>query len=1122
MPRYSRWVSRSLILLSLVITVLLIFPVDAQTHPSLLFNDIRDTPGYQHRTTAPWSDYESSIISYADDYLSVDFSSSSLSQSTRADDAQDLGLAYQITKQQKYADAARWALLNITPPQAGRDNQEMNSLRGYALAYDWIQTTLSAADNATIRDKMAIVTDQVYKDLNKNGAYRGVIQFADYDGQAYPAVGIMGCALSDYTNPLSLSSTPADWQKVGTDYLFVDDSVLHDTGGRSMFSFGFDEASGKHLNGAYKFYVSDSFLWWFQVYSHFKGTNILGVYPAARRAFTSELWESMPNYYSNNYVTLGNTLWDYPLGLLNLYDPDTRAQVLNYLDHVQSTSLLPYSRTFSSPSSRLLYLVYPDTSAMPRTTPSSTSHLDPNAIYQVFRGSWAEDSDWLSLVTFNVNTWSNRDRMHHDQLGIEYYSRGDLLLADAGEDKHVQDAYYGDFEIHHNTIALENPRSPFSLAAWSNSPARGIFKGDTSGITTPVTIDTLVQTSWVEMLAGRATITEVIGNGWSDYYTLSPSVQFSRSILYPSRDYFILIDRLQGSETWTYRNIFRPTSLSITPTSGSTVGNVQGSLTLGGTLFNWLGLDYKRETSTGITTNSLKWTTRNPYGDNVNLEVFTSPASEVLVTKHVGRIAGYDEKNEVYSPIISFRTPSVNNLYRVTVLLSRYDSETAKEPSELVVTGLGSAVKVHNTTFDDYIYAGSGSSSFGPFSTDAETVYTRVTTRPVNYTMAGGSYLNFSERSFLRVSENIDCLAATEKADRISLYIKSGSPGYTISLFQLQQSVTGVTIDGIPSASWTNTGDTMTFTATQGAHLVDILTAPFPNRPPSLDPIGNKTVTAGSPLAFTISATDPDGNALTYSAAGLPSGAIFDASSRTFTWTPATSQNGSYQMKFTVSDGSLTDDETIFITVLRVGAPPNQPPSLDPIGNKTVTAGSLLTFTISATDPDGNALTYSAAGLPSGAIFDAFSRTFTWTPAISLNGSYQMTFTVSDGSLTDDETIFITVLRMDVPTSPPIPPDSGSDSMVFSVEIVTPPPAEQTVVNKISGEKAVIETETPPEKQLSTTTPRSTVTVSESPGEPAIAQKNNILTDFISNSGILPSLQYFVNIIQKIFSFFKF
>ena len=94
------------------------------------------------------------------------------------------------------------------------------------------------------------------------------------------------------------------------------------------------------------------------------------------------------------------------------------------------------------------------------------------------------------------------------------------------------------------------------------------------------------------------------------------------------------------------------------------------------------------------------------------------------------------------------------------------------------------------------------------------------------------------------------------------------------------------------------------------------------NQPPVLNPIGNKEVNEGQPLQFAISATDPDGGTLTYSAANLPQGASFNPSTRTFSWTPGSDQEGVYaNVHFEVSDGSLTDSEDITITVNKASPP---------------------------------------------------------------------------------------------------------------------------------------------------------------------------------------------------------
>jgi chaperone required for assembly of F1-ATPase len=181
------------------------------------------------------------------------------------------------------------------------------------------------------------------------------------------------------------------------------------------------------------------------------------------------------------------------------------------------------------------------------------------------------------------------------------------------------------------------------------------------------------------------------------------------------------------------------------------------------------------------------------------------------------------------------------------------------------------------------------------------------------------------------------------------------------------------------------------------------------NRPPVLNSIGSKSVNEGALLSFIISATDPDGDTLTYSPSNLPTGANFNASTQTFSWTPTFSQAGSYpNVHFQVSDGSLTASENITITVNNV----NRPPVLNSIGSKSVNEGALLSYTISATDPDGDTLTYSASNLPTGANFNTSTQTFSWTPTFSQAGSYpNVHFQVSDGSLTAAENITITVVQ---------------------------------------------------------------------------------------------------------------
>ena len=195
------------------------------------------------------------------------------------------------------------------------------------------------------------------------------------------------------------------------------------------------------------------------------------------------------------------------------------------------------------------------------------------------------------------------------------------------------------------------------------------------------------------------------------------------------------------------------------------------------------------------------------------------------------------------------------------------------------------------------------------------------------------------------------------------------------------------------------------------------------NRPPVLDPIGNRTINENSSLEFTVNASDPDGDVLAYSASNLPDGAAFNPHTRTFTWMPTFDKSGTHpDVHFEVSDGESMDWVNITITVNNI----NRPPVLDQIGDRIIDENCSLEFTVNASDPDGDALTYSASNLPDGAVFNPTTQTFSWTPTLYQSGTYpDVYFEVSDGDLTDPENITIRVIDADAsPKIRIIVPDS--------------------------------------------------------------------------------------------------
>ncbi|MBI2043231.1 hypothetical protein HYT25_02475 [Candidatus Pacearchaeota archaeon] len=215
------------------------------------------------------------------------------------------------------------------------------------------------------------------------------------------------------------------------------------------------------------------------------------------------------------------------------------------------------------------------------------------------------------------------------------------------------------------------------------------------------------------------------------------------------------------------------------------------------------------------------------------------------------------------------------------------------------------------------------------------------------------------------------------------------------------------------------------------------------NNAPVLAPIGNKQISENSLLEITVSATDADGDSLTYSASNLPSGASF--SGQIFSWTPNFNQAGSYQTTFSVSDGTDTNSETITITVNNV----NRNPSINSIPNQQVDENTAFTYQVVASDLDGDVLTYSLSGAPSGFAISSTGLITGTSPLVTTDTNYSITAIVTDsGNLTAQTTFTLTVLEIGVDTIAPLinitfplngDQVSGNEFIVFSDNEITNP-----------------------------------------------------------------------------------
>ena len=182
-------------------------------------------------------------------------------------------------------------------------------------------------------------------------------------------------------------------------------------------------------------------------------------------------------------------------------------------------------------------------------------------------------------------------------------------------------------------------------------------------------------------------------------------------------------------------------------------------------------------------------------------------------------------------------------------------------------------------------------------------------------------------------------------------------------------------------------------------------------RPPEFKKSSDSlSVNEGEALEYSFPMVDRNyGTGLTYSLSDKPDWATIDTATGRLTVTEGNvpfDGSGGYPLHWIAQDSEGSATFILNLTIDNV----NRAPVLEPIGNKEVSEGSSVSFTIHAADSDGDSLTYSAEGkLPDSASFNTAGAVFSWIPNYTQAGSYTLTFKVSDGNDSDSEEIAITV-----------------------------------------------------------------------------------------------------------------
>ncbi|EGQ8344082.1 tandem-95 repeat protein [Vibrio parahaemolyticus] len=220
----------------------------------------------------------------------------------------------------------------------------------------------------------------------------------------------------------------------------------------------------------------------------------------------------------------------------------------------------------------------------------------------------------------------------------------------------------------------------------------------------------------------------------------------------------------------------------------------------------------------------------------------------------------------------------------------------------------------------------------------------------------------------------------------------------------------------------------------------------------------NDVITTEEDTAVTIDVlvndSDVEGDALSIQSASVPSeqGSV-DIVDGKLVFTPAENFNGEATITYIVTDGDLTDEAKVTVTVTPVNDSPVAVDDTTSIQEDTAVTIDVLT---NDTDVDGDKLSIESASVPKeqGTV-EVVDGKLVFTPAENFNGHAEITYTVTDGQLTDEAKVTVTVNPVN--DAPTIKVDAvegitenavSTDTLVATLEVAdTDTPEDQLTVS---------------------------------------------------------------------------
>lgn len=255
-----------------------------------------------------------------------------------------------------------------------------------------------------------------------------------------------------------------------------------------------------------------------------------------------------------------------------------------------------------------------------------------------------------------------------------------------------------------------------------------------------------------------------------------------------------------------------------------------------------------------------------------------------------------------------------------------------------------------------------------------------------------------------------DRTAVTLHGHPVAILLVGSDPDHQPVTFTVQSQPAHGTLSGTapgltytPEATFAGT-DTFSYQVSDG--VLDSNVATVTIRVTDAAPVATGATYAaavGTSISMHLSATDADGDTLTYALSSLPAHGTLTGTLPNLTYAPVPGYAGSDGFTFTASDGVLPSNAARVSLTLTPSPPTTHDQAL------STPEDTPVVITLAGSDPDGRPLTYAVTRQPAHGALSGTAPTLTYTPAAGFTGSDSLVFSVSDGMLSAAGTVTIQV-----------------------------------------------------------------------------------------------------------------